>query len=103
MWVSIDLCVVPLGVSSSLAPFVALCEKIIQNKGLEYELGPNGTAIEGEWEEVFDCVKECHQAVHMHGVHRIYTTVKINSRGDRQQSFREKVSKVKSSNLPDYV
>ena len=101
MWVSIDLCLVPLGVEGSLAPYVAVCKKIIEERELDYELGPNGTAIEGEWEEVFDCVKECHQAVHKIGVVRIYSTLKINTRKDRNQSFREKVQKVQSAFLID--
>ena len=97
MWVSIDLCIVPLGISSSLAPYIAICQKIIEAKGLEYELGPNGTAIEGDWEDVFVCVKECHKALHNSGVERIYTTLKLNTRQNRQQSFREKVSKVQAA------
>ena len=94
MWVSIDLCLVPLGVGVSLSSYVHTCQKIIEEFGLEYELGPNGTAIEGEWEQVFLCVKACHKAVHALGVNRIYTTLKINTRTDRKQSFREKVPSV---------
>jgi len=95
MRVSIDLCLVPIGVGVSLSPFIATCQKIIEVTGLDYELGPNGTAIEGEWEEVFACVRACHQAVHDSGAPRIYTTLKINTRIDRDQSFIEKVEKVK--------
>ena len=97
MWVSVDLCLVPLGVSTSFAPYVALCQKIIEKSGLDYELGPNGTAIEGEWENVFDCIRECHEVVHNSGVVRIYTTLKVNTRSDRKQLFREKVLKVQTS------
>ena len=103
MWVSVDLCLVPLGVSTSLSPFIAICQKIIREKGLDYQLGPNGTAIEGEWNEVFDCIRECHEEVHRSGVVRIYTTLKVNTRTDRQQSFREKISRVESSLLSDSI
>ncbi len=96
LWVSVDLCVVPLGVGVSLAPFIGTCQKVIEGKGLDYELGPNGTAIEGYWEEVFDCIKDCHLALHDLEVPRIYTTLKINTRNDRRQSFHEKVPKVKT-------
>ena len=97
MRVSVDLCVVPLGVGVSLSPFVASCQEVIQKAGLEYQLGPSGTVIEGEWEEVFECVKACHEAVHRLGAPRIYTTLKVNTRVDRQQSFREKVPSVLSA------
>ena len=53
MNVSVDLCVVPVGLEGSLAPWVAICHELISESGLEYELGPNGTAIEGDWDAVF--------------------------------------------------
>ncbi len=94
MFVSIDLCVVPLGVGISLSRYIAACKKVIEKSGLVYELGPNGTAIEGEWDKVFDCVKACHEEVHSLGAIRIYTTLKVNTRSDRSHSFQEKVSNV---------
>ena len=97
MWVSIDLSLVPVGAGVSLSPYIRACKEIIEKNGLEHELGPNGTAIEGDWESVFNCVKECHHEVHRLGVSRIYTTLKVNSRTDRFQSFREKVPSVTSN------
>ena len=94
MWISVDLCLVPVGAGVSLSPYISACKAIIEKNGLDHELGPNGTAIEGEWENVFGWVKECHQEVHRLGVSRIYTTLKVNSRTDRNQSFREKVPSV---------
>ena len=94
MWVSVDLCLIPLGVGVSLSPYLAACKEIIKKTGLDYEIGPNGTAIEGEWEEVFACVCECHEVVHKKGATRIFTNLKLNTRIDRKQSFREKVPSV---------
>ena len=97
MWVSIDLCLVPLGVGVSLSSYLAVCKEIIEKAGLDYEIGPNGTAIEGEWEQVFACVKACHEIVQQKGSPRIYTTLKVNTRIDRKQSFREKVPSVQAA------
>tara|TARA_B100000700_G_C14626589_1_gene660766 strand:- start:200 stop:511 length:312 start_codon:yes stop_codon:yes gene_type:complete len=97
MIVSIDLCLIPLGTSISFSPYIAACKAVIEKTGLDYDLGPNGTAIEGEWDEVFACVKECHEKVHSLGSVRIYSTIKVNTRTDRVQSFREKVPNVLSS------
>ncbi|WP_320674812.1 MTH1187 family thiamine-binding protein [Prochlorococcus sp. MIT 1341] len=94
LWVSIDLCLIPVGTGVSIAPYIKTCQKTIEEAGLNYELGPNGTAIEGNWEEVFDCVKACHTAVHNLGAPRIYTTLKVNTRTDKKQSFTEKVESV---------
>ena len=45
MFVSIDLCLVPVGVGTSLSPYIKECIEVIKNEGLDYELGANGTAI----------------------------------------------------------
>ena len=94
MWVNIDLCIVPIGVGVSLSPYIKLCISVIKEHKLEYEIGPNGTAIEGEWEQVFKCIKDCHAMLHKKGVPRIYTTLKVNSRIDKKQLFKEKVQSV---------
>ena len=97
MWVSIDFCLVPIGIGVSLSPYIKACISIIEDYKLDYEIGPNGTAIEGEWDQVFECIKECHEVVHGKGAPRVYTTLKVNTRTDRKQLFREKVQSVKSS------
>ena len=94
MWVSVDLCVVPIGVGVSLSPYVATCEKVIRATGLTHQLGPNGTAIEGPWEAGREGARACHDALHAMGAPRIYTTLKLNTRIDREQSFLDKVASV---------
>ncbi len=39
MFVSIDLCLVPIGVGTSLSPYIKECIEVIKNEGLTYELG----------------------------------------------------------------
>ena len=95
MWASVDLCVVPIGVGISLSPYIKACLSIIEKYNLKYELGPNGTAIEGEWDQVFKCVKNCHEVVHNKGAKRVYTILKINTRTDKKQLFTEKVQSVR--------
>ncbi len=94
MFVSIDLCLVPIGVGTSLSPYIKECKKIIEECNLVHELGANGTAIEGEWEEVFECVKKCHEQIHDNGAPRIYTSIKVNTRIDKKQTFIDKLKSV---------
>ena len=94
MFVSIDFCLVPIGVGTSLSPYIKECKKIIEDYNLTYQLGPNGTAIEGDWEDVFKCVKKCHETIHQKGAPRIYTTIKVNTRIDKLQSFKDKINSV---------
>ena len=95
-WLGVDLCVVPIGVGTSLSPYIAACQRVIANTGLNYSLGPNGTAIEGDWDEVMACVRECHEEIHRMGAPRIYTTLKLNTRTDRHQTYQEKMRSVES-------
>jgi uncharacterized protein (TIGR00106 family) len=96
MKVIVDLCVVPIGVGVHLAPYIAACEDVLREAGLKIQLHPNGTAIEGEWGAVFAAVEACHRAVHAMGCPRLYTTVKINTRTDRDQTLEDKVASVEA-------
>ena len=82
MHVIIDFTVIPIGVGVSLSEYIAECEKILAQSGLRYQLHPNGTGVEGEWEQVFAVVKSCHQRLHEMGVPRISTSIKIGTRSD---------------------
>lgn len=95
MKVIIDLCVVPLGVGVSVSKYIAVCQEIINRAGLRSELHANGTNIEGEWDEVFKVVKECHERIHAMGAPRITTTIKVGTRTDRDQTMADKVKSVR--------
>ena len=94
MKVMIDLCVVPIGVGVSVSDHVAACQQIIAAAGLSHRLHPYGTIIEGDWDEVFAVVKQCHQRVHAMGAPRIHTTLRVGTRTDRDQSMQQKVESV---------
>lgn len=90
----IDLCVVPIGVGTSLSSYVAACQKVLAGTGLTYTLHANGTNMEGEWDAVFAAVKKCHEAVHDLGATRIFTTLKVGTRTDKNQLMCDKVDSV---------
>lgn len=95
MKVIVDVAIIPLGVGLSLSKYVAECEKIFKAAGLKSTLHANGTNIEGEWDEVFNAVKKCHEQLHQMGVPRISTNVRIGTRTDREQTMEEKIKSVK--------
>jgi uncharacterized protein (TIGR00106 family) len=45
---------------------------------------------------VFQAIEACHQAVHAMGCPRVYTTVKINTRTDKEQTLEDKVASVQA-------
>lgn len=79
MQVIADLCIEPLGTGVSMSKYIAACEKIIDQAGLNRYVHAWGTNVEGEWDDVMTAVKQCHQAVHDMGVLRITTTLKLDT------------------------
>ncbi len=96
MKVMVDLCVVPIGVGVSVSEYVAECERLIEAAGLKAQLHPYGTIIEGEWDAVFAVVKRCHERVHEMGAPRVFTTLKVGTRTDREQTMEDKVDSVRA-------
>jgi uncharacterized protein (TIGR00106 family) len=94
MEVILDLCVVPIGVGLSVSKYVAACEKIITDAGLESQLHAYGTNIQGDWDDVFAAVKKCHEVLHEMGAPRITTTIKCGTRTDRAQTMQDKIDSV---------
>lgn len=94
MNVIVDLCVIPMGVGISLGSYIAVCEKILLKAGLKTKLHAYGTNIEGEWDEVMQAVKKCHEALHEMGVPRISSTLRLGTRVDRVQTMEDKIRSV---------
>ena len=94
MKVIVDFSVVPIGVGVSVSKYVAECQKIIKDAGLKFLMHGYGTNVEGEWEEVFGVIKNCHEKLHSMGVPRISTSIKLGTRTDRQQSISDKIESV---------
>ncbi len=99
MKVIVDLCVVPMGVGVSVSKYVAECQKVLQEAGLEHQLHAYGTNIEGEWDAVFAAIKRCHERVHAMGAPRITTSIKVGTRTDRDQTMQDKIDSVTDGNL----
>ncbi len=100
MKVIVDLCVVPIGVGTSLSSYIAACERVLGEAGLKTTLHAYGTNIEGPWDDVFAAIKRCHEVVHEMGAPRITTTIKLGTRTDRDQSMEDKVQSVKNRLSP---
>jgi len=94
MHVIVDLCVVPLGVGVSVSKYVALCQQILEEAGLDIRLHAYGTNIEGEYDQVFSAIRRCHEEIHEAGAPRISTTIKLGTRVDREQSMDDKLRSV---------
>ena len=59
----IELSMSPMDKGASVSKWVARSLEIIDRSGLDYRLGPMGTCMEGEWDEVMDVVRKCWKAM----------------------------------------
>ena len=94
MKVILSFTLVPVSSGLSISPYVALCQNILSESGLSYEMHANGTNIEGEWADVFAVVEKCHQVVHEAGAQRIFTTIQLGTRTDKNQNMSDKTKSV---------
>ncbi len=94
MRVMVDLCVVPIGVGVSVSKYVAECQRLLEEAGLEHRLHAYGTTIDGEWDAVFSAIRRCHQRLHDMGAPRLFSTLKVSTRTDRTQTMDDKLRSV---------
>ncbi len=79
MSVLMEFSMTPLDKGESVSKYVARSLDIIDQSGLPYKLGPMGTCIEGEWDEVMAVVKACKERM-AQDCARITVTVKMDIR-----------------------
>jgi uncharacterized protein (TIGR00106 family) len=89
-----EVSIVPLGVGVSLSPYVAACERVLREAGLDPKLHAFGSNVEGDWEAVMAAIKRCHEKVHEMGAPRVSTAIKVSTRIDRPQTLEDKVRSV---------
>ena len=93
MSVLIDFSIFPVGQNESVSPYVSRAVSIIKNSGLAYKLGPMGTAVEGEWEELMALVTRCLNDLKK-DCPRVYISLKVDYRKDGTNRIETKVKSV---------
>ncbi len=91
-----EISVVPLGTSStSLSKYVAEIIQILQREGIPHKLTDMGTIIEGDPETLFQVARRLHEVPFTKGALRVYTSIKIDDRRDKEVHLGDKVESVK--------
>lgn len=93
MSVLVELTIFPTDKGASVSPYVARVVKIIRECGLSCSLGPMGTCIEGEWEEVMAVVTKCYRELER-DCDRIYMLLKADCRKGAEDRLAGKVRSV---------
>ena len=93
----VEISIVPLGTgSTSLSPYVAACQKELQehSEGLKYELTAMGTIIEGDLDLIITLIRRLHEVPFNQEAMRVSTSIKIDDRRDKSSSIAQKIKSV---------
>ena len=92
--VLLEFSMYPTDKGESVSDYVKRSLEIIDDSGLPYRLGPMGTTLEGEWDEVMDVVTRCFEAMRK-DCRRIACQIKIDYREGRRGALDGKVETLK--------
>ncbi|KAJ5693193.1 cell wall biogenesis protein Ecm15 [Penicillium macrosclerotiorum] len=120
-----DFCLIPIGTgSASVSAQIADVQRLIEQSGVKYVMHSAGTTLgrflnspriksrsrmilpadslfpssrhtEGPWDRVHQVIGQAHTLLHQQGIVRIQTDIRVGSRTDKEQSFEDKVNKVR--------
>ena len=83
-----ELEMVPVGTrSASLSALLAQVAKAIDQSGLDYRVGPMGTVVEGDWDQIMNLAKTCHQTL-LQSADRVMTSIRVDDRKDKPTAGR---------------
>lgn len=93
--VLLEFSMYPTDKGASVSDYVKRSLEIIDDSGLPYRLGPMGTCLEGEWNEVIDVVSRCFERMR-EDCDRIAVNLKVDYRKGPGGRLDSKVATVKA-------
>ena len=72
---------------------VAKVIETLESSAVHYHLGPMSTAVEGNWEQVMEAIRRCHQMIAL-SHDRVITTITIDDRKNQPHHLAEMISSV---------
>jgi uncharacterized protein (TIGR00106 family) len=96
MPVILEIHVAPLGKEgASLGDTVVEIVKVAETEGINYQIGPMGTSMEGDLDTLLRVARQMHEVCFTLGYPRVITTLSIDDRRDKDLSMAYKVDSVK--------
>ncbi len=83
----------PMDKGESVGQYVARALDIVDKSGLPYRLGPLGTCIEGEYDDVMRVIQQCHQEL-LKDSNRVTCTIKMDYRKGATNRLEGKIQSV---------
>lgn len=79
----------------SLSKYVARSLEIVADSGVAYRLGPMGTCLEGEWDEVMAVIEKCYRRM-SEDCERITCSIKIDARFGADNRLQSKTDTIEN-------
>jgi uncharacterized protein (TIGR00106 family) len=89
----VELTINPLGRGTHMSKDLAEILKIVDASGLAYCLTPFGTCIEGDWDQVMELVKQCHDCAKSFS-HHAMPSIQIEDEDRATNKLEENVAAV---------
>jgi uncharacterized protein (TIGR00106 family) len=94
----LEISVVPVGSSTtSFSSNVTQAVNIIREKGLNYQVTPTATVIEGSLDDIMEVAKQIHQNEISNGTQRVVTNICIDDRIDKPMTLEHQIEAVEDS------
>ncbi|KPC68245.1 hypothetical protein ADL26_20285 [Thermoactinomyces vulgaris] len=91
----LEISVVPVGTgTASFSSYVDDAVKLIEKNGLNYQVTPTATVIEGDVPRLMELAMQIHQNAMSNGASRIITNICIDERTDKQMYMLNQVQAV---------
>lgn len=95
-----EISIVPVGTnSSSFSSVIKDVCRVIDQKGLNYQVTPTATVIEGNIDQLMSVAAEIHQTSLQNGADRVITQITIDDRLDQPMNLHSQVAKVQPSSV----
>lgn len=95
MSVLLEFTMSPLDKGASVGEYVSRSIDIIDRSGVPYRLGPMGTVLEGDWDEVFGVVKQCYERM-AEDCERISVSIKVDARAGKSGRIVSKIESIET-------
>ena len=93
--VLVEFSMSPMDKGPSLSKYVARSIEIVADSGLPYRLGPMGTCLEGEWEEVMGVIEKCYRRM-SEDCGRITCSIKVDARAGSDHRLNTKTKTIEN-------
>ena len=89
----VDFSIIPVGGDTHTSKQLADALRVVDASGLPHQLTPAGTCIEGDWNEVMNVIRQCHERVRKFS-EQVVTVIKIEDDAQTSDKIRHNVESI---------